>query len=358
MIHIPCKVTSRSLDSSLLGIHTRAQRDVTYLFWGDGSKHLEQSSSRSLDVIPYWEFYIEECKLALHDSGRHIAIRTHADVVEIAAQIQSGLTRAEVKDIIQTKLTSPHNNEDEILENSVDLVSSLLVMIHCGTVKFGFSGRTKLQWVHGSLRQHVEHYFAEPPVLGHERIKLEKNFTGPNLERIAGLEIVWTDNLIDHLRLSDDDTRVHIFHHAAFLECQLHSQKSLLPVGVAAETLQTLALLFPKGDTETRKWFLKAAATTPLDGRAILYGRLRSDRRQIENFKVWRDRLVTLKQVFDEAQPKTISQWWNDRRNGVQWYTFWVAVLVLVLTVLFGFVQSIEGALQVYASFKSMSGPP
>ena len=36
-------------------------------------------------------------------------------------------------------------------------------------------------------------------------------------------------------------------------------------------------------------------------------------------------------------------------------YTFWVAVLVLVLTIFFGLVQSIEGALQVYASFKDMN---
>jgi hypothetical protein len=37
---------------------------------------------------------------------------------------------------------------------------------------------------------------------------------------MAGLEIVWTDNLADHLRLTDDDTKVHIFHHASFLEIQ------------------------------------------------------------------------------------------------------------------------------------------
>lgn len=156
--------------------------------------------------------------------------------------------------------------------------------------------------------------------------------------------------------MSDDDTKVHIFHHAAFLECQQHSQISLLPDGVAYETLQTLALLFPIADPETKKWFSKEAATAQLDGQVIHCGRLRSDRRQIESFKFWRDRLVTLKQVFDEAKPQTISQWWNDGRNGVQWYTFWVAVLVLVLTVVFGFIQSVEGALQVYASFQSI-GP-
>jgi ABC-type Fe3+ transport system permease subunit len=67
--------------------------------------------------------------------------------------------------------------------------------------------------------------------------------------------------------------------------------------------------------------------------------------------------LVMLKQVFDEAQPRTMAQWWHDRRNGVQWYTFWVAVMVLALTILFGLIQSVEGALQVYMSMKSLNNP-
>lgn len=195
--------------------------------------------------------------------------------------------------------------------------------------------------------------FYAPPVLDPETTKLENNFTAINL-KLAGLEVVWTDNLIDHLRMSDDDTKVHIFHHAAFLECQQYNQKSLLPDGVADETLQTLALLFPTADRETKKWFLKVAGPAQLDRRTIQCGRLRSNRRQIENFKFWRDRLATLKQIYDEAQPRTLAQWWRDRRDGVQWYTFMVVVF---LTILFGLIQSIEGALQVYASFKSISGP-
>jgi hypothetical protein len=71
----------------------------------------------------------------------------------------------------------------------------------------------------------------------------------------------------------------------------------------------------------------------------------------MDNFRYWRERLCILKQVFDEAEPATLSQWWYDRRKGPQWYTFWVAVAVLVLTVFFGFVQSIEGALQVYKAY-------
>jgi hypothetical protein len=58
---------------------------------------------------------------------------------------------------------------------------------------------------------------------------------------------------------------------------------------------------------------------------------------------------VILQQTFDDdSSPKTMMQWIRDRRNAVQWYSFWTAVL---LTIFFGLVQSIEGALQVYKAY-------
>ncbi|ROW01385.1 hypothetical protein VPNG_07618 [Cytospora leucostoma] len=333
----------------LPGSRSRQARGDEHVL-GSGSK--QRPNGLDFNLASFWKYYIRECEYAIHDGGRHIALRTQQDVVEVAAQLEAGLTRTEIKEDLRRKLTSPHDNEDELLEDSINLVSNLLLMMGCGIFSHGFSGRTEIMWTQGSLRQHLVDYFGQPPVLGHERVKREKNFTARNLGRIAGLEIVWTDNLADHLRMSDDNTKVHIFHHASFLECQRRTSESLLPDGVATETLQTLALLLPSYDTETRKWF---NTTTDLDTEAIECGQLRDDRRQIETFTVWRDRLVMLKQVFDEAQPRTMSQWWHDRRNRVQWYTFWVAILVLVLTIIFGLIQSVEGALQVYISFKSMT---
>ncbi len=67
--------------------------------------------------------------------------------------------------------------------------------------------------------------------------------------------------------------------------------------------------------------------------------------------------LVVLKQVFDEATPQTLTQWWFDRRNGVQWYTFWVAISVFCLTMIFGLIQSITGIMQVYAAFHTVKAP-
>jgi hypothetical protein len=125
----------------------------------------------------------------------------------------------------------------------------------------------------------------------------------------------------------------------------------LFPEGFIEETLQTLALLFPQSDKKTRKWLKKICPLYDIDPCLMRCGQLRADDRHIGDFKYWHDRLVILKQVFDEAQPSTLSRWWWDRRRGVQWYTFWVAVLVLVLTILFGLVQSIEGALQFIRHF-------
>jgi hypothetical protein len=129
------------------------------------------------------------------------------------------------------------------------------------------------------------------------------------------------------------------------------SVSSIFPEGFVEETLRTLALLFPEFDNDIKIWIRSLPSIPQLDRRVRECGGLRADDRQIENFRFWHDRLVILKQVFDEAEPSTLSQWWYDRRKGTQWYTFWIAAIVLALTIFFGVVQCVEGALQVYKAF-------
>jgi hypothetical protein len=88
-----------------------------------------------------------------------------------------------------------------------------------------------------------------------------------------------------------------------------------------------------------------------VDPRFSSCGTLQADARQIENFRYWRDRLVILKESYDDATPATITQWWHDRRNGAQWYPFWIALMVFLVATLLGLVQCIEGALQVYKAY-------
>ncbi|KAI9150681.1 hypothetical protein HJFPF1_10457 [Paramyrothecium foliicola] len=355
-------MTEKVLDSSLLDALTDATKaaliDNLLRPNSQGSILGHALGDASLELDAYWTFYARECSRALHNGGRHVALRNHSDVVECAQKLRAGLSREDLKDLLRPRLSSFHANEDEMLDNSIDLAATLLLMTSFCSYAYGFSGRSQLNWDGNlPLKDFMAASFEPGHAFSDTGVKLEKIFTATNLQRIAGLDIVWTDNLVDHLRLTDDDSRVHVFHHASFLETQKQSNDSLLPTGLAEETLRTLALLFPSGDGDTRRWTSRVATDgeeNSLDRRLIQCGRLKTDNRQIDCFHFWRDRLVTLKQVFDEAQPKSLSHWWHDRRNRVQWYTFWVAVLVLALTIFFGLVQSVEGALQVYASFKAM----
>ena len=121
------------------------------------------------------------------------------------------------------------------------------------------------------------------------------------------------------------------------------------------ETICTLRLLIPSADKISKTWFHKIQKENGLDPKAGSYGSLNAEERQIEHFKYWRDRLTVLKQTFDESEPKTISLWWYDDRKKVQWYTFWIAALILLLTIVFGLMQSVAGVVQAWAAVRSLS---
>lgn len=317
--------------------------------WGINYNHRQISRHGSLSDS-YLRYYSEQCRNALHSRGLNGLVTTHADIVSIIQQLKDpGLTR----ELLDAYLRNLRPEDPEaLLCESVDLAVRLWLMIDVGELKDGFvPGQRPLLWKRGLLRDLLEERFGLAIATPRRvvRVKLDRIFNARNLERIAGLKIIWTDNISDHLRLMVDDTRIAIYHHASFLEH--HKDNPIFPPGLIEETLRTLSLLLPQYDKQCCKWFKTQQIKFGLDNRASASGHLTTEERQIENFCFWHDRLGILKQVFDEAEPSTIAQWWCDRRRRVQWYTFWVAAIVLALTIVFGMVQSIEGGFQVYKAF-------
>jgi hypothetical protein len=88
-----------------------------------------------------------------------------------------------------------------------------------------------------------------------------------------------------------------------------------------------------------------------LDSLPVRLRSLNAEERQIDNFEYWHDRLVVLKQVFDEARPASMRQLWYDRRQTHQWYTLWVVVLISGVALLLGFVQVVLSALQLRIAY-------
>ncbi len=135
---------------------------------------------------------------------------------------------------------------------------------------------------------------------------------------------------------------------------QLMSCSTKLPQDLIDETWRTLGLLIPSSEPHSRQWFRKKQERLHLDPRAGSYSSYSATARHIDKFSLWRDRLVVLKQIFDDSEPHTLTHWWYDDRKRVQWYTFWIAALVLVLTIVFGLIQSTAAIVQGWASVKAL----
>ncbi|KAK0511994.1 hypothetical protein JMJ35_005122 [Cladonia borealis] len=303
----------------------------------------QSNHSTNLDAY-FRDWFEEQCDAA---TGQ-VSVQTHREILRIVSFLQANLSRGE----IVTKLHVQCGDED-LVAASIDLAARIWLTLSIGTLPNSLSPGTSVAWNDGCLSSTVHSVWSLPQLS--DSIKLPKSFHAANIEKIAGIKIEWTSNLADHLRLEDDDTRVLIYHQLSFLEIHKEDRRSIFPDGLIEETICTMGLLIPSADKTSRNWFHKKQKELGLDPKAGTYGPLNAAKRQIEHFKYWRDRLTVLKQTFDESEPKTISLWWYDDRKKVQWYTFWIAALVLLLTILFGLTQSVAGVVQAWAAVRSLS---
>ena len=107
---------------------------------------------------------------------------------------------------------------------------------------------------------------------------------------------------------------------------------SIFPDGLLDETIRTLDLIFPFGDDRT-KAYLEAEGY-------VFYGltlprHSRYTRADLNEFDYWGDRLAILYDLLEQP-PSTLAAMSYDRRNPMQWWTFWLAVFFSIMTLSFG----------------------
>ena len=312
----------------------------------NGSFRVNLSPAETQSLDPYFnDWYEEQCNAVYQDTSA----KTHQEIIDVISLLQQDGDRAD----ILANLAAPSRTTNSCNE-TINLAARLWLTISIGSLQHAFNPGSTVSWNSGKLSDTLRLAFQPKHQLS-DTVKLPKSFHAANLERIAGIEIVWTSNLADHLSLKDDDSKVMLYHHASWLDLHKLSKASILPDDLIDETLLTLALLLPSSDAKVQTWLCKKQKELCLDPSIGSYGPLNAAARQIENFHYWRDRLVILKQAFDESEPQTLSIWWHDDRKKVQWFTLWVAVLVLVLTIVFGIVTSVSGIVQAWASVRAMS---
>lgn len=285
---------------------------------------------------------------------------THWYLIEIITLLKKqDLTRGDVVVMVMQDQVVAHSQS--LARTLVDLAAGLWLMLSISVYPGDISYDEPIIWKdyeilgseqdlsQGLILKNIPHRYNST-----ELVKLPQAFTAAHLEQIGGIEVIWTNNLADHLLLKDDDTKLMLFHQVSILQLHKKSSTSLLPKVLVEETIRSISLLVPPVLGEPNPWFQQQRKKKSIDAQAGICDRLNSSERQIEKFLYWRDRLVLLKRTFDDAEPRNISQlWWDDRKK-TQWFTFWVAVLVFIMTVFFGVVQSVAGIVQAWASVQSL----
>lgn len=131
----------------------------------------------------------------------------------------------------------------------------------------------------------------------------------------------------------------------------MSDEKDMYPHDFLEETEDTLRLLFPLDERRTAKRTKRICETFSVDVEAAIE---KHASYELSSYPIWRNRLAEVQQRYDAARPSNLRQWWYDRRNKPEWATFWVAVTVFILTVVFGVISSVTGIMQVYAAFRSV----
>lgn len=248
--------------------------------------------------------------------------------------------------------------------------------------------------------------------------RLTHRLTAANFQKFTNIEIAWTDYLLDHLAFDPEYKLLTIFRHRGWLEdiSQLaksaaqhtadtnkhreaeqsnvgpahgdaHStgdcntaagggssksvpdnrckhtgtpEKSvplgsnfLIPVNIIDEAIATLDYLFPQ-DNATKK-FLQAEE----ERYGIAINVLSIDPPthlttiRLKDFNYYHDRMLDV--AYEYTNPPT--SWrlvWKDRRNPVQFWTFWLGLGIFGFTILFGIVASAYAGLQYKVALQSL----
>lgn len=189
--------------------------EVIETFW---DKPQDKYQEDAIHLDSYFEYFHEQIRLA----------RQNNDCGQICSRIKicgivQRLKAKQHRDMIRKELAVENDYDQEeygsTIDDAINVASRLWLMVHIGNVGRGVTGQTVIAWRQGCLQEVIVKHFQHQLVLT-DTVKFEKVFNLLNVERIAGVVIQWTPNLVDHLRLREDGKLpvLNIFHHAAFLE--------------------------------------------------------------------------------------------------------------------------------------------
>lgn len=333
-----------------------------------------------LDALQqYFAYYNEELDLLRKGISKEswqttrLAIKTHEDIFYVIDVLRRNaeLRRPEIR---QQLLERFNSSDDLCLDRSINLAIRLWLMINVQDAEFGGLRHeaTCVQWDDESrLRDFLQSLFPRSRwQISAQSSRLGPHFTAAFMQRVCGLTIEWTTSLHDHLLLDRRRKALKVYpykcHLQALIESEMKSNdkkgyvwriitypvvktyrlpRRPIPLSVLEETRMSLDLLFPFWDDETKALLGKEEQGFHEQGPFKV-----TTAPTLLDFEHWRDRLLELYEEIFQSPPVSWAQLWRDRRSPQQFWTFWIAIMILILT-LFSTIASI---VQAWASVKAL----
>ena len=308
-------------------------------------------------VQEFFVSYTAETALLRFGKGDHwedqwtFPIRAHWQVVDLIEYFRTNLTTVTCDNArlhVRSKLSLPQSTTFDTEDDAIYLTLRLWLMINFrlpDQVGMG-QGRPCVVWRSDyTLALQLETIFEASSTvpLGHHQ-RLDPDFTAVTMMRVCRLKVEWTSSLEDHLRLDREHRTLWVFANKRYLSMRplYISSASLFP-DLLDETGRTLDLLFPSWNPGTK---------TLMKQMGLDFHRVNPQDRSLSlrHYSVWRDRILELYEDIYLAPAQGWAQLWNDRRDPQKFWTFWVALLVLILTLL----STFASLLQTFVAFKTL----
>ena len=347
----PAALNSQGSANSDLDV--QVQYHVRHSFWPGSTTSLSE-------FLSYFRYFQWTSSLVLWPmvaaEKSLFAIQKYQDLGAVVQCLNEHSDETRMKIATRLEALFPQSSQDAILR-SVDLAVRLWMTLNLRARDLPVgpweSDVTTVEW---ERKQSLHNLVAATfPKCGKglslpafDQNHIDPAFNIMTLRKICRVKVQWTHNLKDHLRFDHSTWTVYIFPHKVcllnhFEWCNVYPKDFLL------ETMRTLDLLFPYGDSSTETWLEEN--NQPFHRTSTSYMQSRAS--DLAEFRYWRQRLMELYHVFRQP-PTTVYRLWHDRRNPMQWYTFWLAVLIAVLSIVFGSLGTYIGFRQIQLAEQSI----
>jgi hypothetical protein len=220
-------------------------------FWRARSTPLQSSALLTVQYSAYFQYFASECR-AWKLSGVSIAIQTYRDLLDLVQHLKDnkmekraspqilgffppvvaqGVTigypaQPPTTDEMGLPLATRHTHSDEeSIRNSIDFATRLWLMLNVGAPQLTFHpGRSSLLWDDSQILQSFVEATFPPSQPRKDGVQWMKSMNTANLHQIGGFEIIWTDNLTDHLLLNEDMETITIYHHVSIIQAHKNAQ--------------------------------------------------------------------------------------------------------------------------------------